>query len=80
MKQKLTLSLNKDVIERAKYFAKHTQRSVSEIVEGYLDKITKETVKTEIPPELSKLFGAVKLPKDFDPEKARRRNMEEKFL
>ncbi len=80
MTQKLTLSLNNDVIERAKYFAKHTQRSVSEIVESYLDKITKETINKEIPPELSKLFGAVKLPEGFDPEKARRKNMEEKFL
>lgn len=80
MTQKLTLSLDKDVIERAKYLAKHTQSSVSKIVENYLDKITNETVKSEVPIELKKLYGAVKLPKDFDPEKQRRINMEERFL
>ena len=43
MTTKLTLTVEKSVIERAKLYARNTGRSLSEIIENYLDSITQET-------------------------------------
>ncbi|AZQ43561.1 DUF6364 family protein [Nonlabens ponticola] len=40
MKKKLTLSIDEEVIKKAKSYAKETDRSLSELIEGYLEKIT----------------------------------------
>ena len=64
MNTKLTLSLNKSIIERAKLYAKGNNQSLSQIIESYLEKVT-----SEIPelgdPELDSIRGMIKLPKDF---------------
>ena len=39
MNTKLTLTLEKDVIEKAKRYAKDSGRSLSAIVESYLEKL-----------------------------------------
>jgi len=65
MNTKLTLSIKQDVIERAKKFAKNSNRSLSEIIESYLDKIT-NTKTSEHDNELDKIRGIISLPKDFD--------------
>jgi hypothetical protein len=81
MTQKLTLSLDKDVIERAKYLAKHTQKSVSQIVENYLDKITKESdLNFNNSSSLLKLAGSIKIPQNVDLEEERRKYFEAKHL
>ena len=66
MNTKLTLTMDKAVIERAKFYAKNTGRSLSELVEGYLDSITQDAVGEPISPRLKRIIGAVKLPDDFD--------------
>ncbi|MCM8512105.1 antitoxin [Acinetobacter bereziniae] len=43
MQAKLTLSINKKVIERAKLYAKEYEQSVSSLVEAYLDRISAHT-------------------------------------
>ena len=68
MNTKLTLSIDKDVIMRAKDFAKKSNRSLSEIIESYLDKIT-DTVSEDSDRELERITGIISLPKGFD-EKA----------
>ncbi|RZG86455.1 DUF6364 family protein [Acinetobacter venetianus] len=40
MQAKLTLSIDKNVIERAKYYAQQHGQSVSSLVEAYLDRIS----------------------------------------
>jgi hypothetical protein len=40
MTVKLTLTVDQSIIERAKSYAKQTGRSLSEIIETYLDNIT----------------------------------------
>ena len=40
MKKQLTLNIEESIIKKAKSYAKNTDRSLSELVEGYLDKIT----------------------------------------
>ena len=80
MTTKLTLSVEKEVIERAKSFAKHSGRSLSELIEQYLDSITQEKTTVEISPRLKKLIGAVKLPKNFDEKKELQSYLEKKHL
>ena len=75
MNTKLTLSLKKEVIEDAKIFAKETGRSLSELVEKYLESITQNNSSLDknesISPRLRRLIGVVKLPKDFDENKVK---------
>ena len=40
MQSKLTLSIDKDVIVRAKNYAQENQQSVSSLVEAYLDRLS----------------------------------------
>ena len=42
MDTKLTLTLEKDVIEKAKLFARSRNRSISDLVENYLRALTAE--------------------------------------
>lgn len=80
MTTKLTLTVEKEVIDRAKSYAKDTGRSLSELIEQYLDKITQERTAQKISPKLKKLIGAVKLPQDFDGKKELRSYYEKKHL
>jgi uncharacterized protein (DUF3820 family) len=70
MTSKLTLTLEKSVIQKAKSYAKLTGQSLSEIIENYLESITREQFPDEeISPRLQKIVGAVKLPNDFNEAK-----------
>ena len=80
MTTKLTLTVEKEVIERAKSYAKNTGRSLSEIIENYLEEITQESGDEKISPKLKKIVGAVKLPKNFNEEKELRSYLENKHL
>ncbi|HET8828778.1 MAG TPA: DUF6364 family protein [Pelobium sp.] len=80
MTTKLTLTVEKSVIERAKFYAKNTGRSVSELVENYLESITRDNVENELSPRLKKIVGAVNLPTDFDEEAELRAAIEKKHL
>jgi hypothetical protein len=68
MSTKLTLTIDKSIIERAKFYAKNTGRSLSELIENYLADITKESSQTVISSKLEKIVGSVKLPNDFNEE------------
>ena len=80
MKTKLTLTFEKSIIERAKLYAKNTGRSLSEIIENYLDIITQDNGTEPISPKLKKILRAVKLPKNFDDEKELRSYLEKNHL
>ena len=81
MTTKLTLTIEKDVIAKAKTYAKATGRSLSEMIESYLETIIDENNgKEEISPRLKKIIGAVTLPKDFDEERELRNYFENKHL
>lgn len=79
MTTKLTLTVEKDIIERAKVYAKNTGRSLSELIESYLDSITQNTVN-EPSPKLKKIVGSVNLPENFDEKKELRSYLEKKHL
>ena len=80
MTTKLTLTVEKSIIEKAKFYAKHTGRSLSELIENYLDSIPQDSGGEKLSGKLQKIGGAVKLPKDFDEEKVLRAQLEEKHL
>lgn len=81
MTSKLTLTVEKSVIEKAKSYAKKTGRSLSELIEKYLDTITsEENDDKELSPKMKKIVGAVTLPTDFDEEKELSSYFEKKHL
>jgi hypothetical protein len=57
---KLTLSVDEDVVRRAKQFAEKRGTSVSELVERYLDLLSRPAVRAEDPPVLRMLRGAAR--------------------
>lgn len=79
MTTKLTLTVEKSVIEKAKSYARETGRSLSEIIENYLDELTNTNIdKEKVSPKLQKIIGVVKLPKSFDDKKELRASIEKK--
>lgn len=81
MTSKLTLTVEKSVIEKSKSYAKKTGRSLSELIEKYLDTITsEENDDKELSPKMKKIVGAVTLPIDFDEEKELSSYFEKKHL
>lgn len=81
MDSKLTLKLDKAVIEQAKIYAKKQGVSLSSIVENYLALITnkKKSKEIEISPFVKSISGSVKVPDDFDYKKARDEYLMEKY-
>lgn len=70
MTTKLTLTVEKDIIESAKIYAKQNGRSLSPLIENYLNALVqKENPKDDLSPKVKELMGSIKLPKDFDYEK-----------
>lgn len=70
MTTKLTLTVEKDVIESAKLYAKQNGRSLSALIENYLKAlIQKENLEEELSPKVKELMGSIKLPKGFDYKK-----------
>jgi len=87
MNTKLTLSLEKEVIENAKIYAKGTGRSLSEMVENYFRNLVSgsqndnkiEDKYGDIDPKVRKIIGRITLPDDFDMEKVREEHYKEKY-
>lgn len=70
MDSKLTLKLNRQIIEDAKKYAAEHKRSLSRIIEAYLKTLTsqemKETDDIEISPFVKSLKSGVQVPADLD--------------
>ena len=81
MTTKLTLTVEKDIIEKAKSYAKRTGRSLSGLIESYLEEVVQENNDHEnISPRLKQIIGAVKLPADFDEKKELKAYFKKKHL
>ena len=82
MNTKLTLTIEKTVIDRAKKYAREKDNSLSDIVENYLKVITKEQDNPDIKltPLIKSLKGSFKVPQDFDYKKELSRRLSEKYL
>jgi len=83
MNTKLTLTIEKEIIKRAKVYAKDKNRSLSDIIENYLKILTKEEQKEKakkLNPIVKSLKGSFKMPKkDMDYKKELRNRLEEKY-
>ena len=70
MNTKLTLSLDKNVISRAKIYARRKNKSLSQIIEDYLKTIPIDTgndsIIQEIPLVTRSLAGILKGKEEFD--------------
>ena len=78
MTTKLTLTMEQEVIERAKIFARNSGRSLSGVIEEYLDVITRDANQEHLSPKLKQLLGSVKLPEGFNDKEEQRTYLEQK--
>ncbi|MCG8307335.1 MAG: DUF6364 family protein [Cytophagales bacterium] len=72
MTTKLTLTLDKKIIEQAKKYASERGRSLSDMVENYFKFLTEHKLdeKSEnLSPRVEKLRGILKVKPDFDYKK-----------
>ena len=83
MNTKLTLTIEQEIIKRAKDYAKEKNRSLSDIIENYLKVLTKEEKQQKdkkLKPVVSSLKGSFKMPNNMDYKKELRNRLEEKYL
>ncbi len=67
MDTKLTLKLDKEIINRAKLYAESKKISLSKLIESYLQVLTKESSSKEnITPLVESLSGVIELPNNYD--------------
>ncbi len=69
----------KGTIEKVKIFAKSSQRSLSEIVESYLENITNPSDE-DLDKELDEIVGAINLPDGFDEKQVIREILHERHM
>lgn len=70
MATKLTIVLERDIVELAKSYANKRGRTLSELIEIYLKTLVQKNDNQEdISPKIKKLRGAIKVPKNFNYEK-----------
>jgi hypothetical protein len=60
MNTKLTLSLDKDIINEAKKYAKFSHKSISKMIENYLKNIVSNNDDDDLTPIVNELAGSVK--------------------
>ena len=82
MNTKLTLTIEENVIEKAKQYAKTKDRSLSDIIENYLIALTSKHAKNEIEltPIVKSLKGSFNAPKDFNYKKELTKRLTKKYL
>jgi hypothetical protein len=83
MNTKLTLTIDKAVIEQAKIYASKQGRSLSAMIENYLKAVTskeeKIDSKDELSPIVKSLIGSFKMSADFDYKEELSKMREEKY-
>lgn len=82
MNTKLTLTIEKEVIEEAKEYAKEKGQSLSDLVENYFKLITKDERKvkaSQLSPRIKRLRGILKAEKDFDYKRVLEEELSKKY-
>ena len=79
MNTKLTLNLNKEIIEEAKTYARSQSVSLSKLIENYLQSITRESKKeSTVSPLVESLTGIIS--SDLNEREEYRYYIEQKYL
>ena len=81
MNVKLTLNLNKDIIERAKSYARDKNQSLSALVQNYFAFLgeKKQGQDVEITATVRELSGIIRLDADFDLKEEYGKHIVEKY-
>ncbi len=85
MNTRLTLLLNKGLVERAKEEALERGTTLSKFIEKLLESSfragggKRKRALRKGHPDVERLVGVIELPKDYDAEKAREGNLRDKF-
>ena len=81
MDAKLTLKLDKRVIESAKVIAASKKISLSKMIEAYLSTLVNSTEEkdSDISPYVKSISELIDLPEDYDYKKEYRDYLEEKY-
>lgn len=80
MNTKLTLNINKGVIDQAKSYAKENSVSLSKLIESYLDSLTRRSEKkSKISPLVNSLTGVIPN-RNYDDKKDYKDYLSEKYL
>jgi hypothetical protein len=80
MTTKLTLTIEREIINLAKSYANKKGRSLSELIENYLKTlVTKDHSQQELSPTVKRLLGSVKAPKGFDYKKTLSEEINRKY-
>ena len=78
MNTKLTLNLDKNIIEEAKTYAKSHHVSLSKLIENYLNSLTRQTMrKSSVSPLVESLTGII--PNDYNEKKDYRDYIDQKY-
>ncbi|HOW32169.1 MAG TPA: DUF6364 family protein [Bacteroidales bacterium] len=82
MDTKLTLSVDRDLLLKAKAYAKEKGRSLSDLVENYFKTLVSKsyTEPQELSPKVKEMMGSYKLPDDFDYKKEISDRITDKYL
>ncbi|MEO1010391.1 MAG: DUF6364 family protein [Bacteroidota bacterium] len=82
MNTKLTLTIEREIIKKAKEYAKDKNRSLSDIIENYLKTLVVKESKeeTRLDATIESLKGSFKMPKNFDYKKELKNRLEKKYL
>lgn len=78
MNTKLTLNLDKEIIEEARTYAKSHSVSLSKLIENYLNSLTKASKKkSTVSPLVESLTGII--PSDYDERTDYRNYIDQKY-
>ena len=78
MNTKLTLNVDKDIIEEAKTYAKAHHVSLSKLIENYLNSLTRSSKKkSSVSPLVESLTGII--PSDYDERTEYRNYIDKKY-
>ena len=81
MTTKLTLSVEKAIIEKAKRYAQEHNRSLSEIVAKYLEYLTGDAATAiDIDPEVLDLSDEIPVEELIDPDDTKYRYLRDKYM
>lgn len=83
MNTKLTLTIEEEVIKKAKEYAGKKNRSLSSIIENYLKTLTKDEnpgAKQQASPVIKSLRGSFKMPDSADYKKDLQDTLAKKYL
>ncbi|MBU0710450.1 hypothetical protein KKC74_08340 [bacterium] len=82
MNTKLTLNIEKDLIEIAKKYAQESRQSLSSLVQNYFKHLTSDTKiqdNIDISPTVKNLSGIISLNNDYDYKEDYKKHINEEY-